>query len=220
MKGKLIVIEGVDGSGKSTQVKLLFNYLKRKKIPVKTISFPRYGNVYGKVIRKILTSQWGKYLSPYIVALPFALDRRAARRQMFNWLEEGKRVIVDRYVWSSMAHQGAKFEGEKQARLLRWVYNLEYKTNRLVKEDLVIFLSLPFQVSQKLIQQRLKKRGKKDLVDVDVEYQKKVVEVYNQMAKKNKHWLVIKCVDKKGRLLFRQGIHKRVVRVLQEREII
>lgn len=220
MKGKLIVIEGVDGSGKSTQVKWLFNYLKRKKIPVKTISFPRYGNVYGKVIRKILTSQWGKYLSPYIVALPFALDRRAARRQMLNWLKEGELVIVDRYVWSSMAHQGAKFEGEKQARLLRWVYNLEYKTNQLVKENVVIFLSLSAKASQKLIQKRVGSKGKRDLVDLDAEHQQKVVGVYEQLAKRYSHWRVISCVDRKEELRSKSEVHKEMVRVLQEEKII
>jgi len=220
MTGKLIVVDGTDGSGKTTQVKLLFNYLKQKKVSVQTMDFPRYENVYGKIIKAILTSQWGQRLSPYLVALPFAMDRRAARKQIREWLREGKVVIVDRYATSSIAHQGAKLEGKKREKLMKWVENLEYGFNGLVKEDLVIFLSLPFQVSQQLIKQRLKKKGKRDLVDVDVEYQKKVVEVYKQMAKETNHWLVVKCVDSKGRLLSRKEIHERVVKALQGEKII
>jgi len=220
MTGKLIVVDGTDGSGKTTQVKLLFNYLKQKKVSVQTMDFPRYENVYGKIIKAILTSQWGQRLSPYLVALPFAMDRRAARKQIREWLREGKVVIVDRYATSSIAHQGAKLEGKKREKLMKWVENLEYGFNGLVKEDLVVFLSLPFQVSQQLIKQRLKKKGKRDLVDVDVEYQKKVVEVYKQMAKETNHWLVVKCVDSKGRLLSRKEIHERVVKALQGEKII
>jgi len=148
------------------------------------------------------------------------LDRRAARRQMFNWLEEGKRVIVDRYVWSSMAHQGAKFEGEKQARLLRWVYNLEYKTNRLVKENVVIFLSLSAKASQKLIQKRVGSKGKRDLVDLDADYQQKVVGVYKKLAGKYDHWKTINCVDERDELRSKAEVHKEMVRFLQEEKII
>jgi dTMP kinase len=220
MTGKLIVVDGTDGSGKTTQVKLLFNYLKQKKVSVQTMDFPRYENVYGKIIKAILTSQWGQRLSPYLVALPFAMDRRAARKQIREWLREGKVVIVDRYATSSIAHQGAKLEGKKREKLMKWVENLEYGFNGLVKEDLVVFLSLPFQVSQQLIKQRLKKKGKRDLVDVDADYQRKVVEVYNQMAKKNKHWRAIKCVEAKEGLLTRREVHKRILRVLQEERII
>jgi len=220
MTGKLIVVDGTDGSGKTTQVKLLFNYLKQKKVSVQTMDFPRYENVYGKIIKAILTSQWGQRLSPYLVALPFAMDRRAARKQIREWLREGKVVIVDRYATSSIAHQGAKLEGKKREKLMKWVENLEYGFNGLVKEDLVIFLSLPFQASQKLIKQRLKKKGKGDLVDVDVDYQRKVVEVYKQMAEETNHWLVVKCVDSKGRLLSRKEIHKRIVKALQKEKVI
>jgi len=219
-KGKLIVVDGTDGSGKTTQVKLLFNYLKQQNVPVETMDFPRYENVYGKIVKAILTSQWGQRLSPYLVALPFAMDRRAARGKILEWLKIGKVIIVDRYVTSSVAHQGAKLEGKKREKLMKWIENLEYGFNQLVKEDLVIFLSLPFQASQKLIKQRLKNKGKRDLVDVDVEYQRKVAGVYNQMAKKNKHWRAIKCVDVKGKLLSRQTIHKKVVKTLQKEKII
>ncbi len=219
-RGKLIVVDGADGSGKTTQVKLLFNYLKQKQILVETMDFPRYENVYGKIVKAILTSQWGQVLSPYLVALPFAMDRRAARSKISEWLKAGKLVIVDRYATSSMAHQGAKLEGRKREKLMQWIEKLEYGFNQLVKEDLVIFLSLPFEVSQKLIKQRLKNKGKRDLVDVDANYQKKVVGVYKQMAKKSKHWRAIKGVDPKGKLLSRQAVHERILKVLQEEGII
>jgi len=219
-RGKLIVVDGTDGSGKTTQVKLLFNYLKQKQIAVETMDFPRYENVYGKIVKAILTSQWGQRLSPYLVALPFAMDRRAAKGEILEWLEADKVIIADRYATSSLAHQGAKLEGKQREKLMKWIEKLEYGFNQLVKEDLVIFLSLPFQVSQQLIKQRLKNKGKRDLADVDVEYQRKVVGVYNQMAKKNKHWRAIKCVDIKGKLLSRQVVHKKILRVLQEERII
>jgi thymidylate kinase len=104
--------------------------------------------------------------------------------------------------------------------LLRWVYNLEYKTNRLVKEDVVIFLSLSAKASQKLIQKRVGSKGKRDLVDLDADYQQKVVGVYEQLAKRYGHWRIINCVDRKEELRPKIEVHKEMVRVLQEEKII
>ena len=110
-KGKLIVIEGTDGSGKTTQLKLLKSYLEKNSIPVETVSFPRYKkSFHGKTVAKYLRGEFGAMdsVSPYLVSLAYAMDRATAKWDMNKWLREGKIVIADRYATSNMAHSAAK----------------------------------------------------------------------------------------------------------------
>ena len=110
-KGKLIVFEGSDGTGKTTQAKLLLEYLKRKQIPSIYISFPRYQNsLWGQMVRRYLDGEFGKIdeVSPYLASVLYAGDRLGASDQIRKWLELGKLVICNRYVGSNLAHQLAK----------------------------------------------------------------------------------------------------------------
>src|SRR5438045_2336719 len=109
-KGFLIVIEGIDGSGKTTQANLLSGYLKSKNIPHEVINFPRYeDNLYGKLIRRYLNGEFGeaKKVDPYLMSLAYAGDRNLAKPLIENWLLEGKIVVANRYVSSNKAHMGA-----------------------------------------------------------------------------------------------------------------
>jgi nucleoside 2-deoxyribosyltransferase len=136
-KGKLIVIDGTNASGKATQTQLLISYFSRHKIKAKQISFPRYyTSFHGKTVCRFLKGEFGRLqdINPYLSSLAFALDRLTAKNQIVDWLEKGYIVIADRYVTSSLAHQGAKLSSRERTKFVNWVYDMEYKQHRMPKE--------------------------------------------------------------------------------------
>ena len=194
--GKLIVFEGIDGSGKSTQVKLFPADFK--------LAFPRYDKCVGKLIRLVLTQAWVSRLSPYLTAFLFGLDRFLAKPLINSWLKAGKIVVLDRYTYSSMAHQGVKLNGRERQRLIDWIARLENKLFRLPRADKVIYLQVPPQISQKLMRSR-----QKDLAEADFVYQQKTVQVYLALAKRYK-FTVIDCLDRQKRLLSKDDVRKKI----------
>jgi dTMP kinase len=191
----LIAIEGIDGSGKSTQVKLFPADYK--------LAFPRYNYFFGKIIKLILHHEWGKKLSPYLVAGFFALDRLMAKKTINGYLEAGKTVLLDRYTGSSQAHQGVKVSGRKRQKLIAWIDWLENRLFQLPTADKVFFLNLPPTVSKRLMLSR-----QKDAAEKDFAYQQKAYQLYCQLAKRKK-WQIINCV-KKGKLLTPKEIHEQI----------
>jgi len=228
-KGKLVVIDGTDGSGKGTQTELLLKYLEEKKKGHKYIDFPRYyTSFHGKMVARYLSGEFGgkDSASPYLSSLFYALDRLTARDEMIDWLEEGNIVVANRYTTSSMAFQTARIPKGEREKFLKWLYDMEYKEHKLPKEDLVLFLYVPVEISQKLIEQkasserRYAKGKKKDVYEADVAYQKEVLKLYLELAKRYKHWEVIKCVDVRGKLLPIAKVHEKVLRVIRKHKIV
>lgn len=192
----LVVIEGIDGSGKSTQVKLLSADRK--------ISFPRYDKFFGKIIKIILRERWGRKISPYLVSFLFAIDRLMAKPLINGWLKEGKLVVIDRYTASSMAHQGAKLTGAARQKLIDWIDWLENKLFCLPQADRVIYLKVPAEVTRKL----MLSRKKKDTAEKDFAYQKETAKVYENLAKKFK-FTVIDCLAE-NKLSSKDVINRRI----------
>ena len=229
-KGKLVVIDGTDGSGKGTQTEKLLEYLDKSGKPNKFIDFPRYyTSFHGKMVGRYLKGEFGDLYSasPYLTSLFYALDRLTARDEIIDWLEEGNTIIANRYTTSSMAFQTARMPKEEREVFLKWLYEMEYKEHKLPKEDLVIFLYVPVEISQKLLDKksgttarRYNKGQKKDINEANVTYQKEVLRLYLDLAKKNPHWEVIKCVDGKGKLYSIDQVHKKVVAALKKHEIV
>jgi dTMP kinase len=226
-KGKLVVIDGTDGSGKGTQTELLLKYLDEKKIKNKYIDFPRYyTSFHGRMVGRYLSGEFGSLdsASPYLTSLFYALDRLTARDEIVDWLEEGNTVIANRYTTSSMAFQTARIDKDKREEFLKWLYEMEYKEHKLPKEDVVLFLYVPVEISQKLIEQKAKreytKGQKKDINEANVAYQKEVLTLYLELAKKNPHWEVIKCTDNKGNLLSVEKVHSMIIAALKRHEIV
>lgn len=223
-RGKLVVIDGADGSGKATQTKLLLDYLKKRRIKRNYITFPRYRtSFHGKHVGRFLSGEFGgnKDVSPYLSSLAFALDRLSARDQVVEWLKEGHIVVADRYVSASLAHQGSKLFGRKRKAFLDWLYRMEYKEHKLPKEDLVIYLYVPVEVAQKLLSKTKSKgyaRGK-DKAEADIEHQRRTVALYRLLVRKYKHWEMIRCVNRKGQLYSKKEIHEMILDVLRKREI-
>ena len=214
-KGKFIVIEGTDGSGKGTQVALLVESLKKEKVPVEVADFPQYGNFSGAFVAKYLRGEYGtaNEVGPYRGSIFYAVDRYDKSFDIRKWLGEGKVVVSNRYVSANMGHQTGKIEGKKKRdEFLSWLENLEYNIFNIPKPDATILLYMPPEVGQKLVDQKTKReytKGKKrDIHEADLEHLKKASEAYLYVAKKY-GWKVIKCVEK-GMLLSREEIHKKI----------
>ncbi|PIS09338.1 hypothetical protein COT75_02030 [Candidatus Beckwithbacteria bacterium CG10_big_fil_rev_8_21_14_0_10_34_10] len=224
-KGKLIVIDGANGSGKATQTDLLVKYLKKHKYKTSKISFPRYyTSFHGKTVARFLNGEFGglKDVSPYLSSLAYALDRLTSKNQILDWLKAGHLVICDRYVTSSLVHQGVKLSLKERKKFIDWLYTMEYKEHRLPKENLVIYLYMPAEISDKLIIKKTKKykKGKQKDIEEDLDYQRKVSKLYQEFGKKYKHWEIINCLDKEGKLKSRQDIHKEIINILKKRKIL
>ena len=220
-RGKLIVIEGNDGSGKTTQLNLLIKYLKQRKIAYKTLDFPRYyDSFFGKFLAEFLRREHGKleHANPYLLTFPFALDRASAGDEIRKWLAEGYFVICNRYATSNMAHQSGRLPKKDREKYVDWDMEFEYKINKLPKEDLVVFLHLPYKYSLKLIAQRGKRdytnNKNRDMVEADTDYIKNSEEAYMELLKRFSHWVRIECIEK-GKLRTPEDIHQEVLKVLK-----
>lgn len=194
----LIVLEGIDGSGKSTQAKLLkADFL---------LAFPRYEKIFGKIIKYLLHLKCGQKVNPYMLAFLFAADRFCAKPLINRWLKASKTVVLDRYTGSSQAHQGVKLTGAAQQKLIDWIDWLENRIFKLPRPDQVFLLNLGPETSRKLLNAR---RRQKDEAEKDFDYQQKAYQLYCQLAKRKK-WQIINCV-KQGKLLTPKEIHEQII---------
>lgn len=215
-----VVIEGLDGSGKSTQIKMLRDYLQKNQINHKYLHFPRVEYpVYGELIARFLRGELGNINSvdPYIVALLYAGDRNNAKPLLQQWLDSGYFVLLDRYVNSNIAFQCAKkSEIEEQNKLKDWILKLEFEYNKLPVPDLNIFLDVPFQFTSKQLQNnrigedRNYLKGKSDIHEADLEFQKRVRDIYLSLEKED-NYKIIKCYDQNQEMLPPEKIFKKVV---------
>ena len=207
----LVVLEGLDGAGKSTQVKKLRAYLESIFGNLEYIHFPRYDSpVYGDLISRFLRGDFGsnEAVHPQLVALLFAEDRHGAAPQMKDVLAGGGTVLLDRYVYSNIAYQCAKVKDSKEAEELRdWIFNTEYGAFELPKPDLNIFLDVPIGfVESKLKSQRGGAdrdylEGGQDIHEADIEFQKKVRDIYRKQCELDPRFIRIDCSDENGQML-------------------
>lgn len=200
MTGKLITIEGIDGSGKGTQAIELIAQLNKIGIEAKMYSFPAYDKTFfGKEIGAFLRGEFGSIdeVHPKLAALLFASDRLEQKDSLVNDLQRGVYVVCDRYVESNIAHQAAKFPENDRAEFIGWVKTLEYQVNRLPKPDKTIFLDVPLSVSKQLVlkkKQRTYTDVKEDIHEADHGYLEKVYCVYKQMEL-TENWHRIACTE-------------------------
>lgn len=196
MSGKLIVIEGADGAGKATQVKLLVERLRAEGMDVESKEFPQYeASFFGAYIKEWLDEQHGNFvdLDPRLAAILFAGDRFEARDLISGWLEGGKHVVLDRYVSANMLHQGAKIDDvEKRGSFLLWLDKLEYEVFKLPKPDMVVYLDMPSAMRHALL---TTDETKPNLghTETDVLYQNSIQKCAQQIASLEK-WRVISCL--------------------------
>ncbi|NQU98757.1 dTMP kinase [Candidatus Woesearchaeota archaeon] len=222
MKGKFIVIDGTDGSGKATQTKLLVERLKKEGYDVETIDFPQHGQKSAALVEEYLNGKFGTAdeVSPYQASLFYAVDRYAAARKIRTWLVEGKIVIGDRYCSSNMGHQTGKIKGkEEQDKFLDWVEDLEFNVLNIPKPDMTVLLFVPPEKNQELVE----KKGKKEYIEgespydihtKDLNHLKKASEAYRYCAEKF-GWPIIECT-KDNKLMSVEAIHEMVWEKVKE----
>ena len=207
----LVVLEGLDGAGKSTQVKKLRQYLEEVLGSLEYIHFPRYdAPVYGELISRFLRGDFGsnEAVHPQLVALLFAEDRHGAAPEMKRTLQAGGTVLLDRYVYSNIAYQCAKMKSAEEADELReWIFNTEYGQFDLPVPDLNIFLDVPIGFvesklkSQRGGQDREYLEGAQDIHEADIQFQIKVRDIYRKQCERDPKFIRIDCSDENGQML-------------------
>ena len=197
--GKLIVIEGTDGSGKSTQFRLLSERLERDGRPFKHIVFPRYAEESSALIRMYLSGQFGDKpsdVNAYVASTFFAVDRFASYKMDWGqWYENGGLVLSDRYTTSNAVHQASKEQGEKQGEYLTWLYDFEYDKLGLPRPDLTIYLDVPTDYTEKMLRSReAATNTTADIHEKDMQYLATCRNT-GRAAAEHYGWTVIQCVE-------------------------
>ena len=223
----LIVIEGLDGAGKSTQVRLMKEYLEGVCPALDYIHFPRYdAPVYGELIGKFLRGAFGPIESvhPQLVALLFAEDRHGASPEIKDALAAGRTVLLDRYVYSNIAYQCAKMPDTDSAEDLReWILNTEFGTFDLPRPDLNIFLDVPIGFVEESLSRsrggadRGYLHGARDIHEADIEFQKRVRSMYLRQASLDPSLVVVDCSAPDGTMLPPDAIFQKLRTVYENR---
>jgi len=193
--GKLVVIEGSDGSGKATQTRKLYERLRDLEVNVRRVSFPNYESESSALIKMYLRGDFGgsaEDVNPYAAATFYAIDRFAGFFEWKNFYNAGGLVLSDRYVGSNMAYQAAKLNRKTdRTKFFAWLDDLEYKHYGLPRPDLTIFLDMPPEISAIL----RRERGREDIHENDAAFMKKTYDVYREIAAKY-GWKVVNCADR------------------------
>ena len=211
--GKLIVIEGTDGSGKSTQFRLLTEHLTKEGTDFKRLVFPRYAEESSALIRMYLGGAFGtnpKDVNAYAASAFYAVDRYASYKQDWGqWYEEGGLVLSDRYTTSNAVHQASKEPADQRNAYLHWLYNFEYEKLGLPRPDLTIYLDVPTDFSEKLL------RGREQATNTKADIHEKDTAYLATCRKSGKDaaayygWTVIECV-KDGAMRSMEDIHQEI----------
>lgn len=216
---KLIIIEGLDGCGKSTQTKLLEEYFTSKGINYKKIKLPDYDSPSSTLVNMYLAGDFGKNandVNAYAASAFYAVDRFASYK--LNWgkdYENGTLILADRYATSNAIYQMEKISEDKWDEYLEWSADFEYNKIGIPKPDLVLFLDMPVEVSQRLMTERYNgNEGKKDVHEANVEFLNKCRKSALYTAKKQ-GWRVIPCSDGVNPLSIDE-IHKKIIACVDE----
>lgn len=220
MKGKLIVIEGTDGSGKATQTELLYNRLQEEGHPLTKLSFPRYGKPSARLVELYLSGAFGDSptdIDPYEASKYYAVDRYASFKE--DWEDnynQGNIVLSDRYTTSNIVHQSAKMLKPDRIKFFKWIADFEYNKLAIPEPDIVIYLDMPLDITSRLMRGReVNTNTKADIHEKDIKYLAQCKDVALDAARYFK-WNVISCVHPSGDLKTIEEIHEEVYKKLRE----
>jgi dTMP kinase len=199
--GRLIAVEGIDGSGKRTQMDLLHSVIAAGEggHSVYSTGFPQYDSWFGKMVGQFLNGEFGalEAVDPHFTALLYAGDRFEAKPKIEAALNDGKIVLIDRYIGSNLAHQTARVSSDKRADFRRWIEHLEYGIYDLPREDLILYLRVPPAESQKLVAQKSQRSytdAKQDLQEASLRHLQDAAAMYDELAR-GAQWVTIECFD-------------------------
>lgn len=216
-RGRFIVVDGTDGSGKTTQIALLVRRLRREGRRVAVVDFPNYRRFFGRLVRRMLEGEFGRphELNPYLASLLFAGDRWQAAPRIRRLLAEGFIVVANRYVSANMIHQAAKVPASPaRQRLIAWLKDLEFVTYGFPQPHRVLLLDVPPSAAQGLVRARRRRTGKGDRADRDRAHQAAAYRAARWLAEHERRWQRIACTER-ARMLPPQVIHERVWRAVQ-----
>ncbi len=214
--GKLIVIEGTDGSGKSTQFRLMAQRLERDGYPFRRLVFPRYSEESSALIRMYLHGAFGDKpgdVNAYAASAFYAVDRYASYKQDWGqWYEQGGLIFSDRYTTSNAVHQASKLPEQARGEFLQWLYEFEYDRLELPRPDLVLYLDVPTDCSEKLLRHReADTHTQADIHEQDTDYLA-TCRRCGRAAAAFYGWTVIRCVDDAGCMRSVEDIHEEIYR--------
>lgn len=227
---KLIVIEGLDGAGKSTQISMLTKWFEANGLQCRYLHFPRTdAPFFGELVARFLRGEFGEIdqVDPYLVAMLYAGDRNDAARMISDWLNEGLYVILDRYTYSNIAYQCAKLKNRDDAiKLQNWISELEFVHFGIPKPDINIFLDVPFQFTEKKLtdkrmgDDRSYLHGSRDIHESSLEFQRRVRDTYLSVAKTDENLQVICCSNDDGTMPGPEEIFRLVIKKIKDKNII
>jgi dTMP kinase len=220
-RGKFVVLEGIDGSGKRTQMERLAGALAERGVPHVSLSFPRYEGFFGRLVARFLNGEFGplERVDPHFSALLYAGDRLEAKPYLEAELARGSAVLADRYIASNLAHQGARVAREGREAFLRWLRQLEYEIYGLPPEDLVVYLRLPAAEAQGLVGRKGVRdytTQRRDLQEADLSHLEAASEVYDGLARQ-RNWATVECFDAARTLRPPDSIHREVLAAVEAR---
>jgi len=224
-KGKFIVIEGTDGSGKATQTALLKERLQKEGIKVTTDDYPHYDEFWGNLVGRMLMKEFGDpfNISPYLTVLPYIIDEYVGSLKIRQQVENGEFVLSNRY-FTANVHQVAKLTGRAQSKFRKWLWEAGWNQLGIYKPDLVIVLMVDPKIVMKLIKKKSSRsytKGKKrDAAEEKFLHQQASAKEYKRMCKTNDNWLMIKCCNQKREILSPEEIHKKVYDLLRKKRVI
>jgi dTMP kinase len=197
--GKLIAVEGIDGSGKRTQVDLLTLTLKSRGHSVYSTGFPQYDSWFGKMVGEFLNGDFGSLenVDPHFSALLYAGDRFESKFKLEAALDNGQIVLVDRYIGSNLAHQTARVPPSKRSEFLAWIEHLEYNIYGLPRENLILYLRVPPHEAQRLVTLKAARSytsAQKDLQEASFRHLQDAAEMYDSLSRSTP-WATIQCFD-------------------------
>jgi len=207
--GTLIAIEGIDGSGKRTQVSLLEKALTAKGHTVYSTGFPQYDSWFGKMVGQFLNGDFGalETVDPHFSALLYAGDRFEAKHRLEFALHEGKIVLADRYIGSNLAHQTARVGPKERPAFIDWIEHLEYNIYSLPHETLVLYLQVPPRQAQQLVARKSARtytKDKQDLQEASLRHLEDAAGMYDQLSRRP-NWKTIRCFDETRGAMRRQN---------------
>ena len=227
---KLFVVEGLDGAGKSTQIRLLKEFFSRKGYNCEYLHFPRTDTPYfGELIARFLRGEFGSLneVNPWLVAMIYAGDRKDASDIIDGWLKKGNIILLDRYTYSNIAYQCAKTKDLKERDdLMKWILDLEFGHFGIPRPDLNIFLDVPFSFTEKkLLSSRTGKdrdylNGTKDIHEESLAFQRKVREIYLRVSETDEHLCIVNCSDNDGRMMPPEQIFNLIIKILTEKKLL
>lgn len=229
--GKFIVIEGLDGSGKSTQNNLLAKHLAKEGYRIERIDFPQYGTKSAGLVEEYLNGKYGssEEVGPYRASVFYACDRYDASFKIRKWLKEGKVIVSDRYIASNVGHQGGKIKDKKErSKFFKWLFDFEYGLFEVPKPDYTFILKTSPELSLKLApritdkEKKAKRRAylgdkKRDIHEKDKKHQAGALDSYLQTAEEfPREFKVIECIEK-GKLLPPDIIHQKIWEIIKKK---